>query len=242
MNIGIYGDSFAFYNKNCPEFNWTTILGKKFTDSTVNHYGKYSTSVYYSYKMFLDKYYKNDINIFLVTNPSRYTKTIKINNQELILAYINSVESYKKENIKNLLPIDVKILDDLIGWYISSDQEFLSTASELMINQIQALDNKVIFFPCFKDSLTNEQYKKYEIPQEHYMSNYVQQIKKILNMTEPDVSHLERSTVISQHLTPEFNHFVADFMYKKITTGFWDFSNFQNIKIEYPREYYYKQQ
>ena len=242
MNIGIYGDSFAFYNKNCPDFNWGNILGKKFTDSNVNHYGKYSTSVYYSYKIFLNNYHKNDINIFLVTNPTRYTKTININNQELRLGYITSVESYKKENIKNLLPIDIKILDDLIGWYISSDQEFLSTVSELMINQIQALDNKVILFPCFKESFTNEQYKKYEISQEHCMSNYLQQIKKLLNMNEPDVGPLEISTIIAQHLTPEFNNFVADFMYKKITTDVWDFSNFENVKLEHPREYYYKQQ
>jgi hypothetical protein len=240
MNIGIYGDSFAHYNPTCPDFNWTTILGKKIAGSTVIHYGLSSTSVYYSYKKFLDNYHKNDLNIFLVTNPARYTKSININNKELLLSYINSVEFYKKENIKNLSPIDLQILDDLRGWYIASDQEFLTTASGLMISHMQALDNKVIVFPCFDNSFTIDQHKKYGIPKEHFMFNYVLQTAALLNMDVYTLNHLEIPTTIAHHLPPEFNQFVAECMYKKITTSVWDFSNFENIKLEHPKEYYYK--
>ena len=240
MNIGIYGDSFAHYNVNCLDFNWTVMLCKKFTNSNLNHYGKSSTSVYFSYKQFIDTYYKNDVNIFLVTNPARYTKPVNVNNEEVFLSYINSVEHYKKENIKNLSSLDIKILDDLLGWYISSDHEFLSTMSELMLNHLKLLDDKIILFPCFATAFTTEQYNKYEIPEFHYMYNYVNRAKELLNINEPDLAGIEVPTTIAQHLTPEFNQFVADFMYKKITSNVWDFSKFEDVKLEHPKEYYYK--
>jgi len=241
MNIGIYGDSFASVNDNYPELNWSVMLGKKFTESNVTHYSWAGTSVYYSYKKFLNNYHKNDINIFLVTNPYRYTKTININNEEVLCATLNHVEMYKKEKIKNLLPIDVRMLDDLMGWYISSDQEFLTTASELMINQISVLDNKVILFPCFEESFTNDQRTKYKLPKEYCMFNYVLRCKELLNI---DISsrkwEQEIPAIMAAHLPTEFNQFVAESMYKKITTSVWDFSNFENIKLEHPKEYYYK--
>jgi hypothetical protein len=243
MKIGIYGDSFAAHNGLGVDHQWPIILGKNITGSNITNYAKSSTSVYYSYKQFLNNYHKHDINIFLVTNPYRYTKPIieTHSNKEIFFGTLNGVEDYKKRNIKNLSSIDIKVLNDLIGWFLSSDGEFLSTASELMINQLLTLDSKVILFPCFEESFTDSQYKKYGISKEHVMHNYVKRIITLLNITpEFNTWTTEVPSTMAQHLTPEFNEFVADCMYKKIITGIWDFSNFKNIKLEHPREYYYK--
>lgn len=242
MNIGIYGDSFAEYNSFGHNNQWPVILGKKFADSNITNYAISGSSVYYSYKQFLNNYHKHDINIFLVTNPTRYTKPF-INNHsnEILFGTLNGVEDYKKQNIKNLSSIDIKVLDDLVGWFMASDEEFLSTASELMINQLLTLDSKVILFPCFEQSFTDNQYKNHSLPKEHVMHNYVLRIKTLLNLNDDfNTWTTEVPSTMAQHLTPEFNEFVAEVMYKKITTGIWDFSNFENIKLEHPREYYYK--
>jgi len=243
MKIGIYGDSFAEYNSNGHDNQWVVMLGKKIADSNLTNYGLSGTSVYYSYKQFLNNYYKHDINIFLVTNPFRYTKPFVDSSQRELFPFgtLIGVELYEQHNIKNLSSIDIEILNDIKGWYKSSDQDFLITASELMINQVLALDSKVILFPCFEESFTDDQYKKYKIPKEHVMHNYVKRITTLLNLdADFNIWTREVLTTMAQHLTPEFNQFVADFMYKKITTGIWDFSNFENIKLEQPREYYYK--
>ena len=243
MNIGIYGDSFAEYNFFGHNNQWPVILGKKFADSNITNYAVSGSSVYYSYKQFLNNYHKHDINIFLVTNPYRYTKPIieTHSNKEILFGNLGGVTDYKKQNIKNLSSIDKRILNDLVGWFMASDEEFLSTASELMINQLLTLDSKVILFPCFEESLTDGQHKKYGIPKEHVMHNYVKRIITLLNITpEFNTWTTEVPSTMAQHLTPEFNEFVADCMYKKIITGIWDFSNFKNIKLEHPREYYYK--
>ena len=241
MKIGIYGDSFVEYNSAGHEYQWVTMLGKKIADGTVTNYGLSGTSVFYSYKQFLNNYHKHDINIFLVTNPNRYTKPI-IDvefQQKIFIGTLNGFEDYKEKNIKKLSSFDIKILDDIMGWYRSTDEEFAVTASELMINHVQELDNKVILFPCFEESFTETQYKKYGISKEYVMFNYIKRAKKLLNL-DLDVLVSEVTSTIAQHLTPEFNEFVADFMHKKIITGIWDFSNFENIKLEHPREYYYK--
>jgi len=241
MNIGIYGDSFAEYNPFGHNNQWPVILGKKFADSNITNYAISGSSVYYSYKQFLNNYHKHDINIFLVTNPYRYTKPFIDTRREILLGSLHGVESYKKQNIKKLSSIDIKILDDMIGWYIASDIDFLNTASELMINNVLTLDSKVILFPCFLESFTDAQYKNYGLHKEHVMNNYVKRIRTLLNLNvEFNTWTSEVPTVMAQHLTPEFNEFVADFMHKKITEGIWDFSNFENIKLEHPSEYYYK--
>lgn len=242
MNIGIYGDSFAEYNSFGHTNQWPVILGKKIADSNLTNYAKSGSSVYYSYKQFLNNYHKHDINIFLVTNPTRYTKPIidASSHAEILFGTLGGVVDYKKQNIKNLSSIDKQILNNLIGWFTASDEEFLSTASELMINQVIALDSEVILFPCFEESFSDSQYKKYGIDKEHVMHNYIKRIITLLNIPpEFNIWTREVPAIMAQHLTPEFNQFIADIMYKKITEGIWDFSNFENIKLEHPREYYY---
>jgi hypothetical protein len=54
MKIGIYGDSFAEYNSNGHDNQWVVMLGKKIADSNLTNYGLSGTSVYYSYKQFLN--------------------------------------------------------------------------------------------------------------------------------------------------------------------------------------------
>ena len=115
MKIGIYGDSFAAHNGLGVDHQWPIILGKNITGSNITNYAKSSTSVYYSYKQFLNNYHKHDINIFLVTNPYRYTKPFIDTRREILLGSLHGVESYKKQNIKKLSSIDIKILDDMIG-------------------------------------------------------------------------------------------------------------------------------
>jgi hypothetical protein len=66
-SIGIYGDSFA---QDILEISWVNQL-RLMLNCNVICYGLRGTSLIYSYSKFLNNYSKHDLNIFVLTDPSR---------------------------------------------------------------------------------------------------------------------------------------------------------------------------
>jgi hypothetical protein len=150
--------------------------------------------------------------------------------------YEKFLEHYEKEH-SDLSKTDIAMLNNLRGWFLSSDHEFLKTVSELMLSHMHMLHDNIIFFPCFSESFDCA---KYNFPKDQCMYNYVLRARTLLNLpTENWDMKTEVSKNIAQHLTPEFNDFVAEVLYNKITTGVWDFSKLENVKLQHTKEQYY---
>ena len=169
MKIGIYGDSFAEYNPLAPNNHWGCFL-KELTGAKISYYAKSATPIVYSYKKFIESHKDNDVIIFLVTDPFRYTKPIHIVDKEIYVSYISTVE-YCKEQYRDKLSIsDKSILDDINGWFRASDNDFLNLTAELMLLHMESMHSNIIFFPCFLDSIIDERYKKYGIPKDNKLN------------------------------------------------------------------------
>ena len=78
MKIGIYGDSFACINTKWGDskvdnptlgISWVEILEN--AGHHINNFAKSGTAVMFSYENFLREHKNNDLNIFIVTSPTR---------------------------------------------------------------------------------------------------------------------------------------------------------------------------
>jgi hypothetical protein len=244
MNIGIYGDSFAQYDKKAREFHWSTIVASKLNAETTD-FGYPSTSLFYSYKEFLKNYAKHDLIIFAVTQPERYTKIFdwydkpeSIKNNGYIGNY-NAAKALKRE-AKN--EQDKKMLTHLEGWFIMNDPEYQNDMNELMLQHMESLHKNIIFYPCFENSFSSLRYSQHNFPVIHNMySIFNQQLKLVNYDRQHDTidSERENPNVIAGHLVPEMNEYVAEAMINKITTGDWKFSDLYNVKLKNPASYYY---
>jgi len=244
MNIGIFGDSFAQFNKDATPFHWSTIIKEKL-NAEVEHYGYPSTSLFYSYKKFLENYTKYDLIIFAVTDPDRYVKTFDwidkpANTNQYISGYGNVIDLKKKASHEQ----DKKMLAHLEGWFIMSDFEYNSTMQELMMRHMESLHTNIIFYPCFVQSFLLERYNQSGFPKPFAMYSLLErqiQLIKLLGHTTLMPLHCrkENTKVLAGHLSPEMNEYVAEAMLSKITTGNWKFSNLDDIKMKHPVSYYY---
>lgn len=238
MKIAVYGDSFA-YSRNSLDTSWFSLLGKKL-NCTVDTYGCSGTSVYYSYKQFMNSSYSDyDYIIFLVSEPSRYYNKVEFTTGDsFYLTGINDIEWFK--NFPGFGPTDIELLNDIETWYKVTDFNYVADMAELMMDSICSIRNDVIFAPCFETSFS----EKWKLKEPNTIPLFELMLKQIelLGKTSLtfDLITREDHNVMSAHLTPEFNEFVADVMYDRITTGKWDFSELDNVKLLHKQDYYYK--
>jgi hypothetical protein len=242
MKIGVYGDSFADTTETPSlDFAWYNQLANLIPNSTVTSYGLGSTSVYYSYKKFLETYMEFDIIIFVVTEPGRYTKRIEnIVNADRYFHNLHFVEYFLQNNI--LSSSDAKLLNRLKSWFIMNDDEYNIDMSELMLRDMETVTNtKIIFFPCFNTSMTQERRMKCEIP--NHIS-FTDLLTKQLNLfgigSLSYATPKENENTIACHLTTEYNHAVATMFCKKILENVWDWSLLEDIKLVHAKDHYYK--
>lgn len=241
MKIGLFGDSFGTAeNKDLPTA-WYNLLAQRLDCELDNHSVK-SSSVYYSYKKFIESYHKYDLIIFLVTAPIRYSKPL---NTSIPLfehfPMLSAVEQVKETHNNQLTDTDREILRDLEGWFMCADEEFHMDMCELMVDRISNLHNNVLFVP-----LSGYTYMKNNTgvndPEETFYRFVYRQLTLLNLVPKYDLSQLilaEQSETIAAHLGPEFNAFIADVMYKGITSGVWDWSGYDNVELKYPVQYYY---
>jgi len=240
MNIGIYGDSFAEFDKIAKHLHWSTIVVEKL-NAKVENFGYPATSLYYSYKKFLENYTKHDLIIVAVTNPDRYIKMVDwCDTPDRNNSYINSYEHVIRYKNTILNDHDQRMLTHLEGWYIMSDSDYNSRMNELMMKHMESLHKNIIFYPCFVDSFLPERYSENNFPKFYdFFSLVKQQIKLINYRGKIDLHTKENTHIMAGHLFPEMNEYVAETIVSKITTGDWKFLNLDNVKLKHPITYYY---
>lgn len=239
MRMGIYGDSFAYCTEANAGITWYNMLQYFISNSTVKSYGERGTSVFYSYKKFLETHHEFDKIIFLVTNSDRYTKLVEyVNGTHQYFPHINMVENVL-HNDTDLTTIDKKIINDLKGWFLSTDTEYNLVMTELMIRDMEKIHNDIIFFPCFPVSLTDTRKKIIGLSNEVTLFNLCNRQTYLLG--KPDLSSMSESPkYMSCHLTEEFNLFVAKLFANKIINNTWNWEDLYKVELSHDLNYYYE--
>ena len=149
MKFAIYGDSFAesswtFDPK--PELDalaWTTLLAQRLGATSIDYYAQGGSSFFYSYQRMLATADQYDRAIITVSEPNRYTKELaghRFTSPPPERAHYPGVSSLTLRN--------------LLGWFYSLDHDFMITAQELMIRDIESRWPNTVIVPSFSNSFT----------------------------------------------------------------------------------------
>jgi len=154
MNLGVYGCSFSTHNMVGAHLPWYNLLASKLGGVVYNFeskkegitYGLGAAPTFYSYKRFIKNYKKHDLNIFIITDPLKYTKLVTLNGIERPVCGVNNIDNFILESKDQS---EIELLKDIRSWYMVSDKEFLYTVQEIMIQDIERLSkNKVLLIPA----------------------------------------------------------------------------------------------
>lgn len=237
MKIGIFGDSFAYtaapHLINSPR-SWINILANKLHAEVETH-GQYCTSVFYSYKKFLEHYLKYDLIIFIVTNPTRYPGSLMIHNKKKHFAGMQDIEITLAD--KTLSNADRQEVENLRAYFLIQHGPYADTASSLMLKHIETLHDNVVFYPAFIDSFDETRYAESGIDPKYVLFSMWDHQRIKLGVSLENANR-ELSSICS-HLIHEYNEFFGNVLYTKVTTGVWDFTGYEDIVINYPATYYW---
>ena len=158
MKIAIYGDSWASEHLNNPHeyLGWPEILAKQ-PGYEVTNFAVPGSSLYFSYKKFLDNHKNYEVNIFLITVSGRlYVKSIPEHNDHKtskhipnLLNVINRKKQYISSDsvIRNRI---IKIYDALENYYeYLQDDEYDVLVDTALVHHAKSISTNTIFIPGF---------------------------------------------------------------------------------------------
>jgi hypothetical protein len=244
LKIGIYGDSFAAPNLKSPEKDhWYNMLGKMLGATQVDSYGVVCSSAYFSYKHFLKNYKNYDINIFILTSPHRYTKELWfkcIPNDPRFFNSYDSIDHFTKTQINNfglsLTQDESESLNNLKGWFLSSHDEFNIDVQNLIVADILNKCPTAIIIPAFPDSLSSEDFKRFNIAPNATALEFTYSIGHFFGVKLSDYN--ERADRISCHFTPEVSMSFAASLFSYIRNNT-TFERPKSISHRHAIDYYY---
>lgn len=236
MRIAVYGDSFAIAHPEYKELAWYNMIQEILPGCSVTSYGKGASSVYHSYKKFLETQHLYDKVIFLVTEPNRYTKGyVDVDNIEHHFQSLAGVEDFIRSNEST---VDKNFLQNLRGWFMVNDDQFTEDMTELMIKEINNINPNTIIFPCFPNSMKQERMREHN---DISMFNiFKMQCNKLNINCNIYTTHRDNEKLLFCHFTVELNRAIANVFARRITTGIWDWSEIYNITILNNLDYYIK--
>jgi hypothetical protein len=228
-SIGIYGDSFTGYT-SIPsiKYHWSNLLAQEFNCDLVN-YGRGGSSIYFSYKKFLDNYSKHDCNIFLVSEPNRYISPVSLSDgSELCIPSLSALDYYSFVG-------DERLVNELRGWFIRSNDEFNADMAELMIEKILLLDDSTVVIPCFNTSVSDKLRIRLSLGSDSSLMLYQEYQAAAYNVNNNILidNYIENTNVVSGHFVPEFNELLFRIIVNRIKTGQWDWIVPKNMKLRY---------
>lgn len=246
MRIAIYGDSFGVSSESL-DTSWFSILSNKLKYN-IDNYSISGSSLYVSYTKFIETCNNYDFVIFLVTEPNRYPVEIDFS-QAIPKGYrhipsLGMLDWVRQDAHRLLSKLDTQLLSDVEGWYKASDEQYNSIVQQLFLEKIRLTHNNVILYPCFSSSLPLEMMNTEKLDVRYALFNLVMdQLNKLgFKPTHDSITNAivnENLSVISGHLTPEFNAFVANLMYVKISTGEWNYEGYDEVQLMHTKEHYY---
>ena len=249
-SLAVYGDSFGTYSFSGTniqqqqgfEHHWSSLLRNEYGCELFNH-ALSGSSVYYSYKKFMETYHLYDCVIFLVTEPNRYINPLDFTFGNLCVTNGNQIEVWKKTR-NDLTGSDINLLNKLDSWFELTNDEYSYDISELMIEKVVQQREDVIVLPCYNISMKDEFREQYNIqPNTNLCSLYYKQMEDLhLNDSGMNTVWIENSEYISGHLTPEYNKVAYENIKFFIENRIWDWKipTDSIIDIENREKYYTK--
>lgn len=228
-SIGIYGDSFAGNpNHFGYRYHWSTLLAKEY-GCEIKNYGLSGTSVYYSYKKFVNNFHKHDLNIFLVTEPGRYIQAVEFKNGSD--EYIPSLMALEHNYHEIMLPEP----EHLRGWFMCSDSNYNSDITQLMIKDILSYKDNTVIIPCFPTSLSEDILKKFKLLKNNnlwHLQSYQTDLYRT-DIYDLLSNNKENYKVISGHFIPEVNEIFYKILSMKIKNNIWNWEYPDRISCKY---------
>lgn len=244
MKLGIYGCSFTTMHKHelTQHFAWYNLLARKLGGIVYNFelgeenktYGRGAAPTFYSYNKFLENYHKHDINIFVISDPLKYTKLVTVNGVEHPISGVSNVEYFLSQTTDSH---EINLLNAIKSWYLVSDEKFLYAVQELMIQHMEQLDNKIILIPAQKAWVSPDRWNKLFM---HFgLWDLAHRQNEILEIPKSYKHGLvEKVDRIAGHFTEETNTFLADKLFDYITNKT-KIKLPKNIPHRYSWDYYF---
>ena len=189
MKLGIYGDSYAGGDL---DHSWSRILSNFLACESYINYGQGATSVYFSYKKFLESAHKQDINIFIVTEPFRYPKSVSLDKSTNLypITGISNIE-YLDNLLKDTMTLEGKfLLENVKGWFIASDDDFMRDSCHALIDKIENLHPRTIFYPAFTDSFSDEKFANMGLDKTNSLYSWYLRQLNLLGLTTSDTNFM----------------------------------------------------
>jgi hypothetical protein len=156
LKLGIYGDSFAdtrYLESLCGNDSlfgksWVEILCENFD---ITNYSEGGSGVYFSYVKFLENHKQHDLNLFLISQHSRFS--VQMRDIEKIMHVVpGSFQSGYDKELKKLesYPTDKRIFQSIKGYldHIMDDKKD-KTFANLMIDNIKKIRPDTFFIDLF---------------------------------------------------------------------------------------------
>ena len=240
--IGIYGDSWADPNHG-HDFNpalTDRAWCRQFNNADI--YGKGGSSIYFSYRLFMQTHERYDRIIFVATNPGRYYLPVKIGDQEVHLNSLNSTRHFRKQghkrtNLKMTAELDSKLLA-LEQYYLElfdfdTDQQVCS----LMIDRIMSVRPDTVLVMAHNAGWYNDWslLSKYYMPMCQSFGNRYSQKVIDNNYVMP---YPEKNMIC--HMTEETNEIVYNHMRYRLTHGTWPEDTTFTVQHKHQPDYYWE--
>lgn len=151
LKLAVYGCSFASINygpEHLLEYAWPNLLKQ---DYIVDVYSAPGSSLFYSYKKFLETYINYDVIVFSQTTYGRWFLPIEINGEEIHISHLQALNQIKKYIKEENVEIDhrtKKKLEALESYFIHLEE--ISTSyliDTALINHVKSLRKDAIVIP-----------------------------------------------------------------------------------------------
>jgi hypothetical protein len=241
MKLAIYGDSFAEASK---DYHWVNLLKKEFK-ADLSNTGKSGTPVNYAYTKFKQRYKVSNLNIFIATDPNRYIKQITdiYDNPRYVTSYnhLKYLSTLTVPNSKTKLVFDPNLMQQLEGWYLSSDSRYNDEVSTLMVEKIITMDPDVVVIPAFSNSFNKQLFKKIGLETKNNLFDMVGHQLKLLNLDNTLAFQFDKENprLIDGHFTQEMHEMFFHMVLNRIKNKEWNWTLPNKINFQFePLDYY----
>jgi hypothetical protein len=240
QRIGIYGDSWADptpghdFNPQLTDQAWC----RRFNNADIHAKG--GSSIYFSYRLFMETHEQYDKIIFVATNPDRWYLPIKAQGQEFHLNSYSTVK-YFREQVHKLRSLTMTAeldsnLRALEQFYLElSDFETNQQICSLMIDRIMTVRPDTILVMSFNTGWYND----WSMRDRYYMpmcESFGLDYKNKVERNNGIMPHPEKNMIC--HMTEQTNEIVYHHMLHRLQHGKWPNTTF-TIQHQHTPDYYW---
>jgi hypothetical protein len=246
IKLGIYGDSYA--DSRVSDTAWPNLLKHYPGYSQVDCYAESGSSVYFSYKQFLNTHTNYDRIVFIFTGPYRWHHWVinpgfqeLANDHRIHIPNPDQIERYEGIYADQMTGYFSQYLQALKDYYfVLNNNEICTDLAEAMLFHVQTLRPDAIIIP-----ITAPLYCVQSTAHLTPMADYNKLILRSLFDEEIDwdsfnfFKKYKELKTVSCHFTPEVNVLVAQHIDHAIQTSQWAPNIPDKLSHDYPLDYYY---